>query len=72
MKAPYELREEYSKGTYTTYCEAVGWKAFNDNKLPTWEELIADSSKQKIIDAWRKVGCYTFDIVNDYYYTGNS
>ena len=40
------VEETLAKEMYTTYCEAVGGKAFNGNPLPTWEEFRADELKQ--------------------------
>lgn len=37
---------------YTTYCEAVGGKAFNGDPLPSWEEFSNDTAKQKQARAW--------------------
>lgn len=37
---------------YTTYCQAVGGKAFNGDPLPNWEEFYNDESKKKQSIAW--------------------
>lgn len=38
---------------YEAYCESVGWRAFNGDKLPTWAEFAAHAGKQKQVEAWR-------------------
>jgi hypothetical protein len=45
-------REIVAKELYTTYCAAVGGKAFNGDPLPDWETFVADESKKKQADAW--------------------
>jgi len=37
---------------YTTYCAAVGGKAFNGDPLPNWFQFRGDPAKQKQSDAW--------------------
>jgi hypothetical protein len=37
---------------YTTYCNAVGGKAFNGDDLPSWEDFSKDPAKKKQSDAW--------------------
>lgn len=37
---------------YTTYCQAVGGKAFNGDPLPDWEEFYNDESKRVQSTAW--------------------
>jgi hypothetical protein len=37
---------------YTTYCAAVGGKAFNGDPLPDWATFAADESKKKQSQAW--------------------
>ena len=37
---------------YTTYCAAVGGKAFNNDPLPSWDEFSKDPNKKKQSDAW--------------------
>ena len=40
---------------YTTYCEAVGGKAFNGDPLPSWEQFQTDPTKEKQVKAWLAV-----------------
>jgi hypothetical protein len=40
---------------YTRYCEAVGGKAFNGDKLPTWDEFHSNPSKATQAKAWIEV-----------------
>ena len=47
--------ELIAEGLYETYCAAVGGKAFNSDKLPTWLEFRADKNKKKQSDAWVEV-----------------
>lgn len=49
------VNESIAHILYTTYCEAVGGKAFNGDPLPTWKEFRADPSKQLQSDAWMAV-----------------
>lgn len=37
---------------YTTYCAAVGGKAFNGDPLPDWPTFRRDPKKSKQSDAW--------------------
>ena len=43
---------EIAKQLYTTYCEAVGGKAFNGDPLPDWETFSSDETKKKQSNAW--------------------
>jgi hypothetical protein len=45
-------RETVAKAIYTTYCAAVGGKAFNGDPLPDWETFSADETKQVQVNAW--------------------
>lgn len=47
--------EKIAHRMYTTYCKAVGGKAFNGDNLPTAEEFFSDSTKEKQANAWREV-----------------
>jgi hypothetical protein len=40
---------------YTTYCQAVGGKAFNGDPLPAWEVFVRDEWKQLQAEGWRAV-----------------
>jgi hypothetical protein len=42
---------------YDAYSTAVGGKAWNGDKLPTWAEMSADSKKEKLVTAWKAAGC---------------
>ena len=37
---------------YEKFCQTVGFKSFDGNKLPTWEELQADETKSAQENAW--------------------
>lgn len=37
---------------YTTYCEAVGGKAYDGKPLPSWQEFSTDPTKQKQTLGW--------------------
>ena len=37
---------------YTAYCNAVGGKARNGDKLPNWDAMCEDPAKQKLVEAW--------------------
>jgi len=50
---------------YTTYCEAVGGKAFNGYPLPPWAVFVVDPTKQKQVKAWRAVGRVALHLVRD-------
>jgi len=43
---------EIAKQLYTTYCEAVGGKAFNGDPLPDWDTFSSDETKKKQSNAW--------------------
>lgn len=45
------MSEILGKLAYETYCRAVGGKAFNGDRLPTWEEQRARDD-QTIPNAW--------------------
>ncbi len=49
------MNEELAEDLYETYCAAVGGVAFNGDKLPSWGEFVADPTKQKQVEAWRRV-----------------
>jgi hypothetical protein len=55
IEAPSEV-EDFAGQLYEAYCEAVGGKAFNGDKLPDWKTFRADPAKKKQSDAWVKVG----------------
>ena len=44
--------DELAGKLYTTYCAAVGGKAFNGDPLPPWSEFRADEKKTKQSEAW--------------------
>lgn len=46
-------RETLACEMYTTYCKAVGGKAFNGDNLPSWQEFSNDPNKQLQAEAWR-------------------
>lgn len=48
-------KDYLAKILYDKYCEAVGGKAFNGDDLPKSEEFFADETKEKQVNAWRKV-----------------
>lgn len=60
-RAAFESADDIAKDLYTTYCEAVGGVAFNNDPLPTWEEFRADTSKQKQSDAWVQVAIRAYN-----------
>ena len=37
---------------YEKFCQTVGFKSFNGDTLPTWEELQADETKAAQENAW--------------------
>ena len=37
---------------YEKFCQTVGFKSFNGDTLPTWEELQADKTKATQENAW--------------------
>ncbi len=37
---------------YETYCKSVGGKAWNGDRLPTWEEFYSDETKRLQSDGW--------------------
>ena len=47
--------ESKAEVLYTTYCGAVGGKAFNGDPLPDWKDFASDPKKQVQADAWRIV-----------------
>lgn len=54
--------EQIAGQLYTSYCAAVGGKAFNGDPLPTWDEFRHDIAKAKQADAWREVAMCARDI----------
>lgn len=48
---------ELAQIAWDSYSQAVGGKAFNGDSLPTWEEMVADPEKQKLVEAWRACAC---------------
>lgn len=46
---------EFAGRLYSNYCEKVGGKAFNGDRLPTWETFRADPNKKLQSDAWVSV-----------------
>ena len=47
--------EENAGALYSSYCRAVGGKAFNGDPLPDWETFKADPNKQLQVKAWIEV-----------------
>jgi hypothetical protein len=47
--------EQIADALYTTYCQAVGGKAFNGDPLPDWQTFRRDPAKQVQSEAWIKV-----------------
>jgi hypothetical protein len=45
--------ETLAEHLYTTYCDAVGGKAFNGDPLPTWAVFSVDPNKQVQAQGWR-------------------
>jgi hypothetical protein len=50
---------------YTAYCNGVGWKSFNGNALPSWENLVLDESKSKIVAAWLAAAQRAIDLFTE-------
>jgi len=48
----YPISDELGKAAYDTYCEAVGGMSVGGDKLPTWDEQVAN--RPKVAQAWRK------------------
>lgn len=46
-------KDVLAKKIYTTYCEAVGGKAYNGDPLPDAETFFNDPTKEKQANAWR-------------------
>lgn len=53
--------ENLAEFMYSTYCKAVGGKAFNGDPLPDWKTFAADPSKAKQVEAWRHTAQATFN-----------
>lgn len=49
---------------YEEYCNSVGGKAWNGDKLPTWEEFYNDENKQLQVSAWISVARRAIEILN--------
>lgn len=49
---------------YTTYCNAVGGKAYDGKPLPSWHAFVADPTKTKQADGWHEVAAMAFDAFN--------
>lgn len=61
---PFETTiERLAEIAYTTYCAAVGGKAWNGDPLPTWAEFSTDETKAKQADGWRKAAEAIYNIV---------
>lgn len=41
-----------AKLAYESYCDHVNWQSVSGEKLPTWNDLKKDSSKEHIVLAW--------------------
>ena len=48
---------------YTTYCAAVGGRAFNGDLLPDWEAFRADPSKKLQSDAWVRIAERAIELI---------
>lgn len=46
---------KFAKLSYEAYSKGVGGVAYNGDPLPTWEEILADPSKEKIVLGWKSV-----------------
>lgn len=44
--------EDIAEELYTTYCAAVGGRAFNGDALPDWDAFRSDPKKSKQAEAW--------------------
>jgi hypothetical protein len=55
MSSNAEQTLELAATLYTTYCMAVGGKAFNGHPLPDWERFAADPAKATQSAAWVRV-----------------
>ena len=49
---------------YTTYCQAVGGKAFNGDNLPSWEDFYNDPAKEKQASAWIEAAKSAMDLLS--------
>lgn len=49
---------------WKSYAAAVGGKAFNGDPLPTWNDLLADTNKEKIVSAWLAVADKAIERLN--------
>lgn len=46
---------------YTTYCKAVGGKAFNGEPLPDWDTFVNDDNKETQAEGWLQVAAVALD-----------
>jgi hypothetical protein len=44
--------EHLAGDMYSAYCERVGWRAWNGEQLPQWEQFRADPTKRKQASGW--------------------
>lgn len=51
----FDTDERLARILYTSYCKAVGGKAFNGEPLPTATEFFHDINKKPQADGWRAV-----------------
>lgn len=58
-----EAHSKLANLMYTTYCNAVGGKAYDGKPLPLWEAFVADPAKTKQADAWHEVAAVAFDLL---------
>ena len=47
--------EDFAGVLYTTYCDAVGWVAWNGDSLPEWDVFRDDPEKSAQSEAWIRV-----------------
>lgn len=52
------------RAAWTAYRRAVGGVAWNGDKLPEWEEMLADPKKEQIVAAWKEAARAVALLVN--------
>jgi len=50
---------------YEAYCDAVGWKAWNGDNLPTWDMMCSDDKKSRLVKAWQLAGAAVIKAYSD-------
>lgn len=63
MNMETETIEDIAEELYTTYCAAVGGKAFNGDSLPDWETFRGDPKKQVQVLAWLRTAERAVEII---------